>query len=125
MTDSGAFPQSSRQNEARLADSIRRFVHARESGVFLALVIFGVVMFAISPQFSSEYNIGIILKQMSVVAVLAFGQTLVMIVGAFDLSQASIAGLCAMVAALVWQDMGIPRLPRWLSACFSGEPWGP
>lgn len=92
--------------------------------MFLALVIFGVVMFAISPQFSSEYNIGIILKQMSVVAVLAFGQTLVMIVGAFDLSQASIAGLCAMVAALVWQDMGIPPLAALAFGLFLGGALG-
>jgi ribose transport system permease protein len=76
--------------------------------VFVALVIFSVFMVVASPQFSTPYNIGIILKQMSVVAVLGLGQTLVMIVGAFDLSQASLAGLCAMVPALLWQDLGVP-----------------
>jgi len=34
---------------------------------------------------------------MSVVAVMGMGQTLVMIMGSFDLAQAGIAGLCAMV----------------------------
>jgi ribose transport system permease protein len=93
---------------ARGSAAIRRTLRARESGVFVALVIFSAFMFVGSPQFSTEYNVGIILKQMSVVAVIALGQTLVMIVGAFDLSQASIAGLCAMVPALLWQDLGVP-----------------
>lgn len=87
--------------------AFRKLLHTRESGVFLALVIFIAVMLVSSRQFATEYNVGIILKQMSVVAVLAFGQTLVMIVGAFDLSQAAIAGLCAMVPALLWQGIGL------------------
>jgi ribose transport system permease protein len=99
-------PLASRGGTTAVA-AIRKLIHTRESGVFLALVIFTIVMLLSSRQFATEYNIGIILKQMSVVAVLAFGQTLVMIVGAFDLSQAAIAGLCAMVPALLWQGMGL------------------
>jgi ribose transport system permease protein len=99
-------PLASRGATSGLA-AIKKLLHTRESGVFLALVIFSAVMVLSSRQFATEYNIGIILKQMSVVAVLAFGQTLVMIVGAFDLSQAAIAGLCAMVPALLWQGLGM------------------
>jgi ribose transport system permease protein len=105
-------PSAARRPQAPRGESIgiaalRKVAHTRESGVLLALVIFSAVMLVSTRQFATEYNIGIILKQMSVVAVLAFGQTLVMIVGAFDLSQAAIAGLCAMVPALLWQDLGI------------------
>jgi ribose transport system permease protein len=89
---------------------IARLTRSRESGVLLALIMFIAFMVVMAPQFSSGYNASIILKQMSVVAVIALGQTLVMIVGAFDLSQASVAGLVAMVSALLWQDLGFPPL---------------
>lgn len=102
--------EPSRSNGLGDGSLIRRLLRSRESGVFFALVLFAAVMLASAPQFSTQYNASIILKQMSVVAVIALGQTLVMIVGAFDLSQASIAGLVAMVSALLWQDLGAPPL---------------
>ena len=69
----------------------------RESGVFLALVIFFVAMFTVSPIFRSPFNLTTILRQISVTSIVAMGQTLVIVSGSFDLSQGSIAGLAAMV----------------------------
>jgi ribose transport system permease protein len=70
-------------------------------------VIFG-VMLVISPTFRQSYNLTIILKQMSVVAIMAMGQTLVIISGAFDLSQGPVAGLVAMLTGLAWSSAGLP-----------------
>ena len=112
MTDSGTPPANTSDGAVAYAEPslLSRLIRSRESGVFLALVLFATFMLATAPQFSTEYNASIILKQMSVVAVIAMGQTLVMIVGAFDLSQASVAGLVAMTTALMWQDLGVPAL---------------
>lgn len=90
---------------------IRSLARSREGGVFLALVLFTLFENAtVGASFSTPYNIGVILKQMSVVAVIGAGQTLVMIVGAFDLSQAALAGLTAMVPALLWSNFGLPPM---------------
>ena len=85
---------------------IRELMAHRESGVFLALVIFFVLMYTVSPIFRSPFNLTTILRQISVTSILAMGQTLVIVSGAFDLSQESIAGLAAMVTARLWKVYG-------------------
>ncbi|MBN1266426.1 MAG: ABC transporter permease [Anaerolineales bacterium] len=90
-----------------LERSFRSFINASESGVFLAMSAFFIIMAVISPSFRSPYNITVILKQISVASILGMGQTLVIISGAFDLSQGSIAGLGSMIAAIAWQHWGL------------------
>ncbi len=85
----------------------RSFLRASESGVFLAMAVFFIVMAIISPAFRTPYNISVILKQISVASILGMGQTLVIISGAFDLSQGSIAGLGSMVAAIAAKHWGV------------------
>src|SRR5581483_3078697 len=89
---------------------LRRLLAFRESGVFFALLIFFLVMVVISPPFRTEYNILAILKQISVTTIVATGQTLVIISGAFDLSQGSVAGLAAMCGGLVVKSLGMPPI---------------
>jgi len=89
-------------------------VTQREFGVFLALVTFFTVMYAISPVFRKPYNLMIILRQISVTGIVAMGQTLVVISGAFDLSQAPVAALSAMTTALAWNRLGWSPIPAML-----------
>ena len=86
---------------------IRELMAHRESGVFLALVIFFVVMYTVSPIFRSPFNLTTILRQISITSIVAMGQTLVIVSGSFDLSQGSIAGLAAMVTAKLWKNFGL------------------
>lgn len=79
-----------------------------ESGVLLALVVFSTAMYIMSPVFRQPYNMTIILKQISVTAVVAMGQTLVITSGGFDISQGSIVGLVAMLTGASWQRWGLP-----------------
>lgn len=92
------------------AAELRRLLAFRESGVFIALLTFFLLMMIISPSFRTEYNILAILKQISVTTIVATGQTLVIISGAFDLSQGSVAGLAAMCAALAIKVFGLPPI---------------
>jgi ribose transport system permease protein len=89
-----------------LKRGVKSFFRASESGVFLAMSVFFIVMVIISPAFRTPYNITVILKQIAVASILGMGQTLVIISGAFDLSQGSIAGLGSMIAAIAWQRWG-------------------
>ena len=101
-----ATPTSSPRGETART-RIRELLSYRESGVFLALVIFFVVMYTVSPIFRSPFNLTTILRQISVTSIMAMGQTLVIVSGSFDLSQASIAGLAAMVTARLWKIYGL------------------
>ncbi len=85
--------------------SLKQLTGYREAGVFFTLLLFFSTMMIISPTFRQPFNLTIVLKQMSVTAILAMGQTVVMIAGSFDLSQGSIAGLSAMAAAMTWERL--------------------
>jgi ribose transport system permease protein len=91
-----------------LFGAARQAIAYRESGVALALLIFCAVMWISSPPFRTQYNVSVILLQMSVVSILAFGQTLAIISGAFDLSQGAVAGLAGNGAALLWRNAHLP-----------------
>ena len=80
----------------------------RESGILLALVVLVVVLSLYSEAFRSPLNLMTILKQISVVAIVAMGQTLVIISGYFDLSQGSVAGLAAIASAIAAARWGWP-----------------
>lgn len=94
----------------RMRGAIRELLGYRESGVFAALLILFAVMYIVSPTFRQPYNLQTILDQMAVTAIVGTGQTIVIISGAFDLSQGPMAGLAAMTTALVWQKFGLPPL---------------
>ena len=93
-----------------LGDRVKAIFRANESGVFIAMMLFFIIMVLISPAFRSSYNLTVILKQISVASILGMGQTLVIISGAFDLSQGSIAGLASMISAIAWQRWGFNPL---------------
>ena len=103
---------------SRLSEWSRRLKEAfafSEAGVLAALILFFTVMYLLSPAFRTQYNMTSILKQISTTATIAMGQTLVIISGAFDLSQGPVAGLAAMLTAISWQHWGLP-VP--LAICF-------
>ncbi len=100
---------------SRLLSKVKSFFSIRESAVFAVLLLAYVIMWAISPPFRTLNNHITILKQMTVVAVLAFGLTVVYISGGFDLSQAGIATLVGMLSG--WA-VSIWHWPSWLAIVF-------
>lgn len=72
-------------------------------GTLLACVLLVVVVSTLNPAFVSVINIFNMLSQWAPAGIMAVGMTLVVIVGGFDLSIASIYSLCAVVAALLGQ----------------------
>ena len=93
-----------------LAARLKRLFAFRESGIVLALVVLVVALSIISPAFRNPYNLMTIVKQISVIAIVAMGQTLVIISGGFDLSQGSIAGLAAIASAIAASRWGWPAV---------------
>lgn len=78
-----------------------------EFGMFLVLIIFVIIMSFASPYFLTRINTLNILSQISVVGILAIGQTFVIRTAGIDLSLGALMGLCAMVMGLVMVKYGI------------------
>jgi ribose transport system permease protein len=80
----------------------------KESGILMALLIMIVALSVASPNFRSSYNLVTITKQFSLIAVVAIGQTMVIVTAGIDLSQGVVAGLSAVLSGLLVMDLGVP-----------------
>lgn len=83
------------------------------------LVIFIVIITAVSivvPKFRSLYNILTVTRQFSLLTIVAMGQTLVLITGAFDLSVGAIVALSGMAGTYLAVTLGWPILISILAA---------
>ncbi|WP_454299908.1 ABC transporter permease [Salana multivorans] len=83
-----------------------------EVGIAGILLLVVVVMSVLSPNFLTGGNISVLLLNGCVVALLALGQTFVLLTGGIDLSTGSNLALTGMVAALVMRS----GVPWWLAA---------
>lgn len=96
----------------------KQAVRARRNYSFLlALTLLGLLVllwaaltFA-TPNFLTERNIPNLLRQGSMIAILALGQTFVIITAGIDLSVGAIAGFCTVVIAMLLQA----GVPVWLA----------
>ncbi len=102
-------PRGGRQwgasDSRRLTERIFRI---RESGIIAVLVVFVAVTAAIQHRFVSQSNLQFVLVNTTVFALLALGETMVVITRNVDLSVGSVLGLSAYVSAgLFGQSPGI------------------
>jgi ribose transport system permease protein len=77
------------------------------------LAIFAVIIIAVCiavPKFRTLYNILVVMRQFSLLTIVAMGQTLVLISGAFDLSVGSIVALSGMAGTYLAVTLGLPVL---------------
>src|SRR6185312_16117597 len=80
----------------------------RMGGLFVAIVIVALAMFALKPA-SFNFDVGIsVLRAMSSVAIMSLGLTLVIVVGEIDLSFGAMYGLGANSLAVMWILLGVP-----------------
>ena len=82
------------------------FVAGHRSEVTMggALIVLIVVLCIIAPNFLSTRNFTNIMSQVGFTAILALGQTFVMLTGGIDLSVGSVLGITSMVAAMLMRD---------------------
>lgn len=93
---------------------VRRFGLSTELVLVLIIALITVVMSLVTDTFLSSYNVANIFRQASVVGIIAISSTFVIISGGIDLSVGSIAGLSAMLVAVLMSSerMG---LPMWIA----------
>ncbi len=78
----------------------------KETGLLLVLVAVGLVFTLLSPYFLTSSNLFTLLLNTAVVALLALGQTFVLLTAGIDLSVGSGIALSGVVSALVLQSNG-------------------
>jgi ribose/xylose/arabinose/galactoside ABC-type transport system permease subunit len=98
---------------------IRRLMFTREAGVFVAVLALCVLFAVMSPVFLSSTNILNLLRQISVLGILAIGATFVLIASEVDLSVGSIYGFAGLVAGMMIVD-GTPEIAALLIAVALG-----
>jgi len=112
MTESLVKPETTTkpQTSQTTGNLFRRLFAIPEVGVLLPLLGFVIIFYLINPAFLNPDNIAAMVRAMSFIGVIALGQTLLMISGAFDLSVGSVAGLSAIVcsALMVRYHWSIP-----------------
>ena len=96
-----------------LALRIQHVLHAHPILGPLAVLLLAIIAFSIvSGRFLSAANLGLVLAQVTVIAVLALGQTLVILTAGIDLSAGAIAVFTSILMANLATKAGLPGVPR-------------
>jgi len=99
------------------ADRIKSFV--AKKAVPIVLVFMCSVFAFMSPNFLTVSNALTVLRQISMLCIMAAGVSLVMVCGQIDLSVASIASLCGVIAALIVVELDMPvGVAMWIAIAF-------
>jgi ribose transport system permease protein len=91
-----------------------------DNGALVGLLVLCLGMFIATPDFLTPNNLLNVGIQAAVVAVLAFGQTFVIVTAGIDLSVGSVAALSAMVAAFTGHSWGMPPIVALLFGLLTG-----
>jgi ribose transport system permease protein len=94
-------------NGASATSLLGRIFRIKESGIILAILLMGAFIAVSNPNFLTPYNIQVVARQVSFIAVVAAGQTLVLLLGGIDLSVGAIAGLSAILGAMMMTGGGL------------------
>ena len=86
-----------------------RVFRVRESGIIVVLIVFVAITVSIEPRFASQQEAQFILANTTIFALLALGETMVIVSRNVDLSIGSVVGLSAYVSANLFGKIhGIP-----------------
>lgn len=84
-----------------VADRLRRFLSARETGVFIALMLMCIALALATPHFATPKNLLNVGRQVSLLGIMAIGMILVLIAREIDLSVGSIYALSGIVTGML------------------------
>src|SRR2546423_9958677 len=122
MTTTGQEVESAKQrgraNQARLPGQVNR---VRELGLLIVLILIVIIVGIQAPRFLSVDNFEQILLSVAILAIVAVGETLVVLTRNVDLSVGSMVGLTAFVTAdLFKQQPGTNLILAILLGCSLG-----
>lgn len=80
----------------------------QDQGLLLAILIFGFLLWGLSPVFLTKANIINLLFQSTILAVFAIGMTFVILTAGIDLSVGAVAGLVSVISMGLIVNSGLP-----------------
>jgi rhamnose transport system permease protein len=92
--------------------TLRNILRRREAGIFVAIVVFCIVVGLFKPRFLSLDNLRVMLLLIPLLMIAAMGQMLVLVARHVDISVGSTLGFSAMVAGMMFKFL--PAVPWWL-----------
>ena len=101
-----------------------RFTNVGQYGIFVAFGLICLTLSLITPNFLTWSNLTIVLTQVSINALLAFGVTFVIITGGIDLSLGSMVAVTGVVAASFAHPDDYPVVVPVFMALFAGLAMG-
>jgi ribose/xylose/arabinose/galactoside ABC-type transport system permease subunit len=119
----GTTVAENQDTEARRSGPLANLLKAKEIGIFAGLVIL-VIFFSLSTSvFLSVDNLMNVVRQVSILGILAVGMTMVIVSGEIDLSVGSVYGM-SVVAMSVLMTHGLPIWTSILAALALGATAG-
>jgi fructose transport system permease protein len=123
--DPEAEPAFDQPHSESLALRIQHVLHARPILGPLAVLLIAIIAFSLlSSRFLSAANLGLVLQQVTVIAVLALGQTLVILTAGIDLSAGAIAVFTSIIMANLTTKAGLPGIVALLIGFLCGLAMG-
>src|ERR1700719_2407264 len=132
MENSGVIPANKPDKRQQMSHQISGLFS--KYGIFLIFAVMIVAASLLSPAFVSSTNLMKIVRQMSVVGLIALGVTGVIVSAGIDLSSGSVVGLTAVVAASLAQapdnsaafypGLHLPLIVPVVAACLVGAVGG-
>ena len=105
-------------------ESTRRFKLPSEAGVAIVLVVVLLYFSITLPDFRSEANLRLLVKQAAELAIVSAGMTLVIATGGIDISVGSVMAFCAMTLGWLAVERGLPLPIACLAAIALGAACG-
>ncbi len=101
--------QNSRANRANFASTLRTATRFRETGIIVFILVLSVSIALTTPAFLKYTNIHNLFMNIAILAIVALGQTIVILAHGIDLSVSSVIGLVAMMVAFMFKEY--PGMP--------------
>jgi fructose transport system permease protein len=113
------------QRSESALNRIQHVLHANPILGPLAVLVVAIIAFAIvNGRFLSAANLGLVLQQVTVIATLALGQTLVILTAGIDLSAGAITVFSSILMANMATKLGVPGFPALIIGLILGTAMG-
>lgn len=86
---------------------LKSLFRSTEFGIFIAFIVLCTVLAFATPKFITVYNIFTVMKQVSFIAIMSVGMTMVILTAGIDLSVGAVLGLVNVLAALFIKQFGL------------------
>ncbi|MGO8694589.1 MAG: ABC transporter permease [Rectinemataceae bacterium] len=119
MSDTSTVDKRASRGGSTIYAMLKATTARKEFSVFVALLVLSIIVSLMSPYFLTVANIFNVLRQFSIIGILAVGEALIIITGGIDLSVGSLVGLSGILTGL-FANAGIPALPLFCMVVISG-----